>query len=90
MKDNTNKITSMAQALGCLVMNGFNVDYESCEYGVSIDVKNGNGWARLPHFDIGRITVSEIIELASEAVKKRPIASMSEQPKTFDQLINLF
>ena len=69
-RNNTNKVTSLAQALGCLVINGFNVDYDVNEYGETISVKTRLGYSQLPEFDYENITVTDLVKLAKNTVEK--------------------
>jgi hypothetical protein len=70
-RNNTKKVTSLAQALGCLVINGFNVDYDVNEYGETISVRTGVRYSQLPVFDYENITVEELVRLARNTIDKQ-------------------
>jgi hypothetical protein len=70
-RNNTKKVTSLAQALGCLVINGFNVDYDVNEYGETISVKTERGYFQLPPFDYENILVADLVKMAKNTIQKR-------------------
>ena len=70
-RKNTKKVTSLAQALGCLVINGFDVDYDVNEYGETISIITASGYSQLPVFDYENITVEDLVELARDTSEKQ-------------------
>ena len=90
--NNTNKITSLAQSLGSLVINGFVVDYDSNEYGETISVKSNKGLVSLGDFDYENITVAELVKLANNAIESSNNLTVNEEVElvSFNDALNKF
>ena len=67
MRINTKKVTSLAEAIGTLVINGFEVEYDSNEYGDTVYIKTKEGLVSIGDFNHENITVSELVNLANAA-----------------------
>ena len=93
MRKNTNLITSIAQAIGVLVMNGFDVEYDDNEYGVSVKIKCGGMFVDVldANQEFERITVSTLVNKATDLKNKYKNSSESGSiVVSFDDALKLF
>ena len=90
-RNNTNKITSLEQALGCLVISGFWVDYDSNEYGETISVKTETGLRSIGKCNYENITVVELVKLANDAIDAgKHVDNVERQTVSFQDALNMF
>jgi len=87
---NNNKFTSLAQSIGSLVINGFEVDYDSNEYGDTISIKIGGGEFKQIDYDYRDVTVSQLVEIAENATTGIHRTVNLEDIKTIEDALNLF
>jgi Holliday junction resolvasome RuvABC endonuclease subunit len=87
-RNNTNIVTSMAQAIGTLIINDFNVHYEFSEYGSSLVIKAENGLFSLNEHDVTNITVTDLVKLAHKTIKQN--GSTETQVVDFKAALELF
>lgn len=92
-RNNTRKIESLVQALGTLVINGFDCDYDDDEYGNEINIKSGGKWIRLytnHDFESCTLTVSELVDYANDVIEASNISNIGTQTLSFNDALNKF